>query len=109
LTVPHLGTYNSNGFMVFMSNKTDEVICLNVRLNIVLTSSIVKTITVRDEVYRKLLAVKREGESFSELFERLVRGIEPIETLKRLRGCVELDDKDEVLSRIYMAREERRP
>jgi len=69
----------------------------------------VKTITVRDEVYRKLLAVKREGESFSELFERLVRGREPIETLKRLRGCIELDDKDEVLSRIYMAREERRP
>lgn len=68
----------------------------------------VKTITVRDEVYRKLLAVKREGESFSELFERLVRGMEPIEMLKRLRGCIELDDRDEVLSRIYTAREERR-
>ena len=68
----------------------------------------VKTITVRDEVYRKLLAVKREGESFSELFERLVTGVEPAETLKRLRGCIELDDKDEVLSRIYKTREERR-
>ena len=68
----------------------------------------VKTITVRDEVYRKLLAVKREGESFSELFERLVMGMESVETLRRLRGCIELDDKDEVLSRIYMAREERR-
>lgn len=68
----------------------------------------VKTITVRDEIYRKLLAVKREGESFSELFERLVRGVEPIEALKRLRGCIELDDRDEVLTRIYRAREERR-
>jgi len=68
----------------------------------------VKTITVRDEVYRKLIAVKREGESFSELFERLVEGIHAIEILKRLRGCIELENKDEVLLRIYTAREERR-
>ena len=55
-------------------------------LNIYLTSEMVKTITVKNEVYRKLLAVKREGESFSDFFERLVMGIEPIETLKRLKG-----------------------
>jgi len=30
-----------------------------------------KTITISDEVYKKLLKVEREDESFSELFERL--------------------------------------
>lgn len=67
-----------------------------------------KTITIRDDVYRKLLRVKREGESFSELFERLVEGMEPIETLKRLRGCVEFRDKEKMLSEIYARRTERR-
>jgi predicted CopG family antitoxin len=68
----------------------------------------VKTITVRDEVYRKLLAVKREDESFSELFERLVEDANPVEVLKRLRGCVEIRDKDEILSKIYASRVKRR-
>lgn len=68
----------------------------------------VKTITVRDEVYRKLLAVKREDESFSELFERLVENMNPVEVLKRLRGCVEIRDKNEILSKIYAFRVERR-
>jgi predicted CopG family antitoxin len=68
----------------------------------------VKTITVRDEVYRKLLAVKREDESFSELFERLVEDANPVEVLKRLRGCVEIRDKDEILSKIYASRVEHR-
>jgi len=67
-----------------------------------------KTITIRDDVYRKLLRVKREGESFSELFERLVEGMDPIETLKRLRGCVEFRDKEKMLSEIYARRTERR-
>ena len=45
-----------------------------------------KTLTIRDEVYNKLLTIKREGESFSELFERLADGSDPyapIETLHR--------------------------
>ena len=68
----------------------------------------VKTITVRDEVYRKLLAVKGEDESFSELFERLVENANPTGNLKRLRGCVEIKDKNEILSKIYASRVERR-
>ena len=67
-----------------------------------------KTISIRDEVYRKLLAIKREGESFSELFERLSEGANPLETLRKLRGCVEFRDKEEMLSEIYEARAERR-
>ena len=68
----------------------------------------VKTITVRDEVYKKLLAVKGKDESFSELFERLVENVNPIEILKRLRGCVEIKDKNEILSKIYASRVEHR-
>jgi len=68
----------------------------------------VKTITIRDEVYRELLAVKGETESFSKLLERLVEGTNPIETLKKLRGCVEFMDKDKMLSEIYASRAERR-
>ena len=49
---------------------------------------LIKTISIRDEVYRKLLKIKREGESFSELFERLAEGASPLETLKkRGYGC----------------------
>lgn len=68
----------------------------------------VKTITIREEVYRKLLAVKEKRESFSELFERLVESMNPVETLKKLRGCVEFKNKDEILSEIYALRAERR-
>ncbi|MBC7092059.1 MAG: antitoxin VapB family protein [Nitrososphaeria archaeon] len=67
-----------------------------------------KTITIRDDVYKKLLKVKREGESFSELFERLIGNLNPVETLKKLRGCVEFTDKDTLLKEIYTRRSERR-
>ncbi|MBO3842907.1 MAG: antitoxin VapB family protein [Candidatus Brockarchaeota archaeon] len=68
----------------------------------------VKTITIREEVYRRLLAVKREGESFSELLERLIEGANPIDVLVKLRGCVEIKDKEKLLSEIYSLRAERR-
>ncbi|MEM3005048.1 MAG: antitoxin VapB family protein [Candidatus Bathyarchaeia archaeon] len=67
-----------------------------------------KTITIRDEVYRKLLTAKRKDESFSRLFERLVEGVRPLETLKKLRGCVEFKDKQKMLSEIQALRAERR-
>ena len=67
-----------------------------------------KTITIRDEVYRKLLKIKREDESFSELFERLAEGMSPLDTLKKLRACVEFRDKEKMLSEIYALRAERR-
>jgi len=71
-------------------------------------SNMVKTITIRDEVYKKLLSVKGKDESFSELFERLAEGISPVETLTKLRGCVEFVDKEKMLSEIYASRAERR-
>ena len=68
----------------------------------------VKTITIREEVYRKLLTVKRKDESFSELFDRLAENRDPLETLSKLRGSVEFRKKKEMLSEIYSSRAERR-
>jgi predicted CopG family antitoxin len=70
--------------------------------------TLVKTITIRDEVYKKLLSIKGKDESFSELFERLAEGTNPIETLTKLRGCMEFKDKEKMLSEIYVLRTERR-
>ncbi len=68
----------------------------------------VKTITIREEVYRKLLTVKKKDESFSELFDRLAENKDPLETLSKLRGSVEFRKKKEMLSEIYSSRAERR-
>jgi predicted CopG family antitoxin len=59
-----------------------------------------KTITIRDEVYERLMRVRREGESFSDLLERLLAGVDPLETLMRLRGCVEFEDKEKMISEL---------
>ncbi len=68
----------------------------------------VKTITIREEVYRKLLTVKKKDESFSELFDRLAENKDPLETLSKLRATVEFRKKKEMLSEIYSSRAERR-
>jgi predicted CopG family antitoxin len=80
-------------------------VCLNIAI---LVSFLVKTITIREEVYRKLLAVKKKDESFSELFDRLAEGKDPRETLSELRASVEFRKKEEMLSKIYSFRAERR-
>jgi len=69
----------------------------------------VKTITVRDATYERLLALKRPGESFSDLIERLISSAGPRELLVKLRGCVELEDKEALLAEIARARGGRRP
>ena len=68
----------------------------------------VKTITIRDEVYKKLLMVKKNDESFSELFDRLAESRDPLETLMKLRATVEFKEKRKMLSEIYSLRAERR-
>ncbi len=68
----------------------------------------VKTITIREEVYRKLLTIKKNDESFSELFDRLAESKDPLETLSKLRASVEFKKKKEMLSEIYSSRAERR-
>lgn len=69
----------------------------------------VKTITIRDEVHQKLLAIKKENESFSELFERLAEGKNPLETLMKLRGRVEFKEREKMLSQLYPLETEGRP
>ena len=68
----------------------------------------VKTITIRDEVYRKLMTVKRKGESFSELFDRLAECQDSREILTKLRASVDFENKEELLSEILKKRAERR-
>ena len=75
---------------------------------IYLVAALVKTITIRDEVYKKLLMIKKNNESFSELFDRLAENKDPLETLMKLRATVEFKDKKEMLSEIYSLRAERR-
>jgi predicted CopG family antitoxin len=69
---------------------------------------LVKTLTIRDVVYRKLAAMKREGESFSELFERLVADRDSLDTLTRLRGAVTFGNKAALLAELRARRAERR-
>lgn len=69
----------------------------------------VKTITIRTEVYDKLAAVKGRDESFSQLFERLLSERSSTDLLRKLRGSVEFRHKEKLLSEISRRREERRP
>jgi len=70
----------------------------------------VKTITIRDTVYEKLVSIKGKEESFSDLFTRLAECQDSRQTLLRLRGSVEFKDKEKekLLSELYAARAERR-
>jgi predicted CopG family antitoxin len=65
---------------------------------------LVKTIIIPDDVYRKLLAIKRNDESFSELFDKLAESKNPMETLTKLRATVEFRKKEEMLSELYSRR-----
>ena len=72
----------------------------------------VKTITIKDEVYKKLIAQKGKDESFSDLFERLVEENlhGGIDALKKLRGSLEFDKnvKEKIIEDIASKRTERR-
>jgi predicted CopG family antitoxin len=69
---------------------------------------LVKTITIREEVYRKLLAVKKKDESFSGLLDRLAENKAPLETLSKIRASVDFRKKKEMLPEIYSSGTERR-
>lgn len=67
-----------------------------------------KTLTIKDEVYTKLIAIKGTDESFSDLFARLVDQTGSTEVLGKLRGSVTFEDKDRLLLEISESRGERR-
>jgi predicted CopG family antitoxin len=72
----------------------------------------VKTITIKDDVYQKLKNQKRKEESFSDLFERLMdqNSYSGIHILKKLRSSIEFEDKEKetILADITKKRSERR-
>jgi predicted CopG family antitoxin len=67
-----------------------------------------KTITIKEDVYKMLLSVKRKNESFSNLFERLVKSKSNLEVLKELRAGFRFENKDALLKETYEKRQERR-
>lgn len=81
-------------------------------LNIHRSIELVKTITIKDDVYNKLVAQKGKDESFSDLFERLVEKDlhSGINALKKLRGSIEFEKgvKEKILADITLKRSERR-
>ena len=67
-----------------------------------------KTLTIKDDVYKKLVSVKESDESFSDLFTRLIDQGSSVEVLRKLRGSVVFTDKKRMLLEISARREERR-
>lgn len=67
-----------------------------------------KTLTIKDDVYEKLIAVKDPDESFSELFVRLVEQGSSVEVLRKMRGKLIFTDKQKLLSEISARREQKR-
>jgi len=65
-----------------------------------------KTLTIKESVYQKLLGMKKENESFSDLFERLSK--KNIDILKKARGSIEFKNKEILLKDIYKKRKEKR-
>jgi len=65
-----------------------------------------KTITIREDVYQMLASLKRNNESFSKLFERLVKSRSNINKLKELRGCIEVENKELFLKELSEKRKE---
>jgi predicted CopG family antitoxin len=73
--------------------------------------SMVKTLTIRDDVYERLVAIKGKDESFSELFDRLAGRRGSVEVLKRIRGSIEFEspaEKEAFLRHAIGKRDEKR-
>ncbi|MHA2251473.1 MAG: antitoxin VapB family protein [Candidatus Kariarchaeaceae archaeon] len=64
-----------------------------------------KTITIKEDVYYKLLRLKREKESFSQLLNRLASNISSLELLSQMQGTIEFNDKDGILEDIRHKRD----
>lgn len=65
-----------------------------------------KTITIREDVYRMLLAQKGAKESFSSFFERLMRSRSNLNKIKELRGQIEFRNKEILLKELSEKRKE---
>lgn len=65
-----------------------------------------KTLTIKESVYKKLVAIKRDDESFSDLLEKLSR--KNVALLRKARGSIDIKEKEKMIKDIYTKRDERR-
>lgn len=65
-----------------------------------------KTLTIKESVYKKLLLMKKDSESFSDLFERL--SDTNLKALRKMRGCNTYENKEKIMNEIYEKRKEKR-
>ena len=65
-----------------------------------------KTITIKESIYKKLLLMKRNDESFSDLFDRLSDS--NMHMLEKMRGSQTYEDKQKMLHEINEKRKEKR-
>ncbi|MGC9308662.1 MAG: antitoxin VapB family protein [Thermoplasmatota archaeon] len=66
-----------------------------------------KTLTIKEDVYNKLVALKEDSESFSDLLDKLSR-CRNVALLKKMRGAVTFEDKDAMTREIREKRKEKR-
>ncbi|MHA2100191.1 MAG: antitoxin VapB family protein [Candidatus Kariarchaeaceae archaeon] len=65
-----------------------------------------KTITIKEEVYKTLIALKKDNESFSDLLARLATRSTTIELLRNMSGSIDFGDTEKVISEIYERRKD---
>lgn len=70
-----------------------------------ITIMVSKTITIKEDVYRRLKRIKRDGESFSDLLTRLSKNVSPIDKLLEMAGSIDFDDADSLKEDIRKKRE----
>ena len=68
-----------------------------------------KTITIRDDLYERLRALKGDA-SLDDFIEQLIGGGKGTDVLRRMRKTLELSsaEKETILREIYAKREEKR-
>lgn len=69
------------------------------------TIMVSKTITIKEDVYRRLKRIKRDGESFSDLLTRLSKNVSPIDKLLEMAGSIDFEDADSLKEDIRKKRE----
>ncbi|MHA1399445.1 MAG: antitoxin VapB family protein [Candidatus Heimdallarchaeaceae archaeon] len=64
-----------------------------------------KTISIKEEIYNKLVSLKRKDESFSDLLERLTKSVNTITILEQLKGTIDFRDTEELIDEIRKKRD----
>ena len=65
-----------------------------------------RNIPVTEEVYQKLVQMKKEDETFNDLLKRLYQESDNLTILKKLQGTLNIPEKDKLIDEIYQKRRE---